>query len=220
MAQGSKKGSGVARYAVLTCLLLSLGLLGTATFVYPGGSLADPNSTGFDWSRNFFSNLFGAKALNGAENASRPWALVGMVFHSLAYGILFFHAAKKLPSRHGATVLRVIGAVYMLFHFAIATPLHDLMVTLSSTLAMLGLFYLTVFIFRTRLHTLKVFCVLCMLTFYATLFLYGMGNWGLLAIMQKVSFIGSMVLVLWIEYFTHPNDFAQVGRKQNPIPTK
>ena len=212
MAQRSTRGSGFCRYAVLICLLFSTGLLGVATLVYPGGSLSDANSEGFDWGTNFFSNLFNDQALNGMYNTSRPWALAGMVFHSLAYGLFFFHAAQKLPSRHAATVLRVIGVVYVFVHFGIATPLHDAMVTLSSTVAMLGLFYLTVFIFRTRLHRLKVFCLLCMLTFYATLFLYGMGNWGLLAVMQKASFIGSMALVLWIEYFTRTSDFVRVEK--------
>ena len=43
--------------------------------------------------------------------------------------------------------------------------------------------------------------------FYYTLFLYGFGDWGLLAIMQKVTLIYSMLLVLGFEYFTNKEDF-------------
>ena len=56
---------------------------------------------------------------------------------------------------------------------------------------------------------IKISCIICLLTFYYTLYLYGTGNWGLLAIMQKVSFIGSILLVLGLEYFTKQEDFKQ-----------
>jgi hypothetical protein len=83
------------------------------------------------------------------------------------------------------------------------------MVTISSTLFLMGLFYLTVFL-KTKLHLLKFSCIICLLIFYYTLYLYCLGNWGLLAIMQKVSFISSMLLVLGIEYFTQGEDFKQI----------
>ncbi len=199
----------IKKYSVLICLVTSVILIVTATLVYPGGSLLDNNSTGFDWSTNFFSNLFEAKAINGSENRSRIWALIGIVFHSLGYGIFFINMSKKMSTRHAATVLKLIGVVNILFTFLIATPLHDIMVTISSTLFLIGLFYITVFILKTKLHLLKFACIICLLTFYYTLFLYGSGNWGLLAIMQKVSFISSMLLVLGLEYFTRQEDFKQ-----------
>jgi hypothetical protein len=132
-----------------------------------------------------------------------------MVFHSIGYGIFFIHTARKIPHNHTDLVLKSVGIANMVFTFLIATPLHDLMVTISSTLTMLGLFYITVFILRTKLHWLKFFCIASMLLFYLTLFLYGAGDWGLLAVMQKVTFICFMLLVLAIEYFTKSEDFQQ-----------
>lgn len=195
------------KYSVLICIFVSVFFLVTATFLYPGGSILDKTSVGFDWSQNFFSNLFLAKALNGSANPSRIWALVGMVFNSIGYGLFFIHTSRKIPQKHSAVVLKSIGIINMLFTFLIATPLHDLMVTVSSTLTMLGLFYITVSILRTKLHWLKYFCIGSLLIFYFTLFLYGAGNWGLLAVMQKVTFFCFMVLVLAIEYFTTSGDF-------------
>lgn len=116
------------KHLVLMCLLLSVGFICTGAYLYPGGSLHDKNSVGFDWTQNFISNLFQPNALNGAENPSRVWATIGMAFNSV--GI-----------------------------------------------------------------------------FYYTLFLYGFGDWGLLAIMQKVTLICSMLLVLGFEYFTNKEDF-------------
>jgi hypothetical protein len=200
----------IKKYSVLICIVISVILLVIATLVYPGGSLLDKNSAGFDWSKNFISNLFAAKAINGSENTSRIWAIIGMTFHAIGYGIFFINMSKKISARHAATILKLIGAANILFTFLIATPLHDIMVTISSTLFMIGLFYITVFILKTKLHLLKFFCIICLLTFYYTLYLYGSGNWNLLAIMQKISFISSMLLVLGIEYFTEQEDFKQI----------
>lgn len=200
-------GNRFIKYGVPVCLLLSFILFMVAVSVYPGGSLADKNSTGFDWTKNFMSNLFLENALNGMENPSRNWAIPGMAFHSLAYGLFFLNMSKKMFNRHAAQVLMVVGLADVFFNFMIATSLHDLMITLSSTLSLLGLFYITVFMLKTKLHVLKVACLVCMLTFYFTLFLYGMGDWGLLAIMQKVSVISSVLLILCLEFFTRKEDF-------------
>lgn len=195
------------KYLVLLFIILSVVFLMIATMLYPGGEILDKNTVGFIWSKNFFSNLFLDTALNGSQNPARIWALVGMIFNSLAYGLFFVNTSRKIPQKHTERVLKSLGIVNMLFTFLIATPLHDLMVTVSSTLTMLGLFYITVFTFKTKLHWLKIFCVVSMFLFYFTLFLYGSGDWGLLAIMQKVSFFCFMLLVLSIEYFTSAGDF-------------
>lgn len=201
----------IRRSSVLVCLVISVILIVVASLLYPGGSILDNNSTGFDWSKNFISNLFATKAINGSENPGRHWAILGMAFHSVGYAIFFLNTSKKLPAKSGGTVLKFIGAVYILFNILIVTPLHDIMVTISSTLSLLGLFYITVFILRTRLHFLKFACIICLLTFYYTLYLYGAGNWRLLAIMQKVSFISSMLLVLGIEYFLKMETFIAIN---------
>ncbi|PWT95163.1 MAG: hypothetical protein C5B52_18380 [Bacteroidetes bacterium] len=200
------------KYSVLICLVISAILFVIATSVYPGGSILDKNSVGFVWSKNFISNLFLPRALNGLENKSRIWAIPGMAFHSVGYGIFFINSGKKIPANLASKILKTIGVANMLFTFLIATPLHDLMVTISTTLSLMGLFYITVFMFKTKLHLFKFCCILCLLTFYYTLFLFGSGNWGLLAIMQKVSFTSSMLLVLGIEYFTKPEDFRPINK--------
>ena len=197
------------KYSVLICIGISVLFLITATLLYPGGSILHKNSVGFDWSKNFFSNLFLAKALNGTANPSRIWALIGMVFNSIGYGLFFIHTSRKILQKHTELVLKSIGVVNMLFTFLIATPLHDIMVTVSSTLTMIGLFYITVSILKTKLHWLKFFCIGSLLIFYATLYLYGAGDWELLAVMQKVTFLCFMLLVLTIEYFTRGEDFQQ-----------
>ena len=206
----------VKKYSVLICMVISVILIVVATQVYPGGSLLDKNSIGFDWSKNFLSNLFAPKALNGSENPGRIWALIGMAFHSVGYGIFFINMSKKIPSKQSANILKFIGAINILFIFLIATPLHDLG-TISIIFTLLGLFTITVFILKTKLHFLKFCCIICLLTYYCFFYLFGFGYLGLAVIMQKVYNLSSMLLVLGLEYFTRYEDFIQIKSEGQKI---
>ena len=199
----------VKKYSVLICLVISVILIVIASLFYPGGSLLDKNSIGFGWSKNFLSNLFATKAINGSENPGRIWAVIGMAFHSVGYGIFFINMSKNISSRQWAHTLKFIGVTNIILIFLIATPLHDLGV-ISIILTLIGLFIITVFILKSKLHLLKFCCIICLLTYYCFFFLFGLGYMGLSVIMQKVYIISSMLLVLGLEYFTKYEDFIQI----------
>ena len=74
------------KYSVLIGITISLLFMVIATRVYPGGSLFNKHSVGFDWTTNFISNLFGAQAVNGANNPAR-------IFPAL---LVFTHFDKSL----------------------------------------------------------------------------------------------------------------------------
>ena len=123
----------IKKYSVLTGVLISVILMIIAISIYPGGSMFDKNSVGFDWTKNFISNLFGVKALNGAENPSRIWAYLAMILLPFSYAIFFIHMSKKIPEKNGY-ILQYGGAANILCMFLIVTPLHDLMLNISITL--------------------------------------------------------------------------------------
>jgi hypothetical protein len=197
------------KHSVLICLVLSVMFIVIASKVYPGGSLVDKNAIGFDWSKNFLSNLFAPKAINGLDNPGRIWALIGMAFLAVGYGIFFINMSKKIASKQWATILKGIGAANIILIFLIATPLHDLGV-LSIILTLIGLFVITVFVLKSKLHVLKWCCIICLLTYYVFFTFYGFGYLGLAMIMQKVYNISSMLLVLGLEYFTKQEDFIPI----------
>lgn len=199
----------IKKYSVLICLVTSVILIVIAALAYPGGSLFDKNSIGFNWSKNFLSNLFATKAINGLENPGWIWALIGMAFHSVGYGIFFIHMSKKISLRLWANILKFIGATNIIFIFLIATPLHDLG-TISIVLTLAGLFIITLFVLKSKLHLFKFCCIICLLTYYCFFSLFGFGYLGLSVIMQKVYIISSMLLVLGLEYFTQYEDFIQI----------
>lgn len=198
----------VKKHLVLICMVTSVLLMAIAMLTYPGGSLLDKDSTGFNWSKNFLSNLFAPKALNGSENPAWIWALIGMAFHSVGYGFFFINMSKKISSKKLAAVLKIIGMANIPFIFLIATPLHDLGV-ISIVLTLIGLFIITVFTLMSKLHLLKFCCIICLLTYYCFFFFFGLGNLAVSVILQKVYIISSMLLVLGLEYFTRYEDFIQ-----------
>lgn len=173
------------------------------------------DSVGFYFTKNFISNLFGTKALNGAENPSRIWAYLGMILLPFSYAIFFINMSKKIPEKNAGYILKYGGVLNILCMFLIVTPLHDLMLNLSITLFWTCMVVITVFIFKTSLHLFKVFCVVCLLVFYYSLYLWGTNNWGLLPIMQKVNFINSTLLILGLEYFTKQEDFAHIKSRRD-----
>jgi hypothetical protein len=190
-------------------MIISVILIVTAALAYPGGSLLDKNSLGFGWSKNFISNLFAVKAINGLENHGRIWAILGMAFLSVGYGVFFINMSKKVSLRVWANILKYIGFANILFIFLIATPYHDLG-TISIVLTLFGLFIITFFILKSKKHLLKFCCVICLLTYYCFFFLYGFSYLELAFIMQKVYTISSILLVIALEYFTKHEDFDYI----------
>lgn len=190
-------------------LFVGLVLIVIATILYPGGSNINPNSVGFSWQHNFISNLFDEKALNGQMNGGRYWAMAGMLFISIGYGLFFYSFSKRLPSASAAKVVKYVGLLGVISTFLISTPLHDIMVSVSSTLVLLCLFYITVFVYKSKLHFFKIACTAHMLLFYATMFFYGAGIFiPYLAIIQKLLFAATILVVLGLHFFTKKEDFS------------
>lgn len=194
-------------------MVISVILIVIAALSYPGGSLLDNNSVGFGWSKNFISNLFSEKALNGSENQGRIWAIIGMAFQSVGYGVFFINMSKKISLKVWGNILKYIGFANIFLIFLIATPYHDLG-TISIVLTLVGLFIITSFILKSKLHLLKLCCILCLLTYYCFFFLYGFSYLELAFIMQKVYSKSSILLVLMLEYFTKHEDFAHIKSKE------
>jgi hypothetical protein len=204
------------KYSVLLGIIISISLLLAVTFYYPGGSQFDKTSIGYDWKNNYISNLFSEKAVNGSDNLSRIWAIGGMLFLSASFAIFFFEFSKKIPAKGSAKIIKYFGAIGMLFTFLIVTPLHDTMIAISSTMFLVSIFYITIFVLKSRLHLFKFLCIVCLLVFYFTLYLYGSGNFlTFLPIMQKLTFSTTIILVLGLEYFTKKEDVHHIKVSKN-----
>ena len=107
----------IKKYSVLIGVVISLTLIMIAISIYPGGTMFNEYSIGFDWRKNFISNLFGTRALNGAENPSRIWAYSGMIFLPITYAVFFINMSKKIPEKTAANILKYGGVANIFFTF-------------------------------------------------------------------------------------------------------
>jgi len=196
------------KQAVLFGILLSLLLLVIAARYYPGGSQADNTSVGYDWKNNYLSNLFSPRAVNGADNPARPWAVAGVLFLCGSFALFFFRFSRKIPSRHAAGVIRYVGLLAVAAAFLAVTPLHDLMVEISGTAALVSMFYITVFLFKSRFFWCKLLAVLCMLLFYTTVFVYNARfHLEILPVLQKTLLLFISSWFVCLENLTTADDF-------------
>jgi hypothetical protein len=196
------------KYAILIGIIIALLLLAVAMLYYPGGSQYNKNSIGYDLKNNYLSNLFGEKAVNGAANTARPWSAAGMLFLSVSFALFFIEFSKKIPQKGASNIIRYFGAGAMIFAFLAITPLHDIMVTIACTIAPVSMFYITVFVFRSKLHLFKILSVACLLIFYTCSYCYYTYSYiEFLPILQKAALIISTTWVLCLQYLTTATDF-------------
>jgi hypothetical protein len=197
------------KHAILIGIILSLVLLYLATLHYPGGSQADKNSVGYDWLNNYLSNLFSPKAVNGAENTARIWADLGMLFFCSSLLIFYIDFSAKIPDKNAKKIIKYCGIGSMVFAFLAVTPYHDEAVRLSCILSMLAIFYVTVFVLKSKLTGFKVLSIVFLVSLYGGAYVYFSRN-GLqmLPVLQKVTLGISIIWVLGLSYFTTSTDFT------------
>jgi len=109
------------RRVPLYCALLALVLAGVATRLYPG----------FDWWRNYLTQLFRPVAANGAENGARPYAIAGMWVFCVGMAELFRQLAAGMASTWHGKWVRIFGIATMVYAALTVTRMHDLMVTIA-----------------------------------------------------------------------------------------
>ena len=201
----------IKRHTLLLGILISLTLLIISAALYPGGSHNDIHSVGYDWTRNYLSNQFNEKAVNGMYNPGRIWAIVGMLLLCSSFALFFITYSRRIPSRSASNVIKFCGGGAMIFSFLAVTPYHDIMLTIASTLILLSMFYITVFIFRTKLRFFKFFSVFTLLTAYACNLIYSIQSYlHFLPVMQKVLLLTTICWILSLHYFTSAKDFLHV----------
>lgn len=195
------------KHAILIGILVAITLFCIAAAYYPSGSQSDKNTLGYDWANNYLCNLFSEKAVNGEPNHGRMWAIVGMFFLCVSFARFFYNFSTKVPVGTAANVIRFCGMGAMFFAFLVFSPAHDLMTTLSSVLGLFAVFYVTVFIFRSKHVIFKVLCAACLAILYLNNYIYYTHH-GLafLPILQKISFLIIVVMILGLDYFIQKED--------------
>ena len=103
---------------------------------YPGGSITNLQTHGFQWTGNYWCNLYEETALNGQQNTARVRAMVSSSFLSIIL-IGFFLVMSSLNDKHKIErkIILIFGLLGVLFTpLGMITKYHDIGVILAGSL--------------------------------------------------------------------------------------
>lgn len=162
-----------------------------AAKLYPGGSQADLNSIGFDWSNNYWCNLMRENGLNGLQNQARPVAIAAITILCSSMILFFFQFADHFEKKSKWNItIKTAGALAMLSAVFIFTRFHDVMTTILSIGGLVVIVGMIRALHRNKLTLFKVIGILCMVIIGINNFFYY--NEDLIEyspIIQKAAFI-------------------------------
>ena len=172
-------------------ILIFVGLYIYSASLYPGGSPADPNSIGFDWSNNLWCNLMSEQAINGLDNPARPVSIFAVVLLCSSMTIFFFQFAKYFePNNTWKLIIKVTGVLAMISAVFIFTAYHDVMTTILSVCGLFGIIAIIRALHINKLTFFKVSGVLCLILIgLNNLFYYNQQFTDYLAIVQQLNFV-------------------------------
>lgn len=145
------------------------------------------------------------------DNPSRYCAAAGMIFLTASFAYFFIIFSDRIPGKAAPAIIKFCGAGAALFALLAITPFHDEALKMCSILILLALFYITVFLLKSRLHLLKIFSVLNLLLFYFCNFMYfARFHLEFLPIVQKILLLSNISLITLLYYFTSADDFKPI----------
>ncbi|MDF0705789.1 hypothetical protein [Flagellimonas okinawensis] len=172
-------------------ILMFIAIYAYASHLYPGGSLADVNSAGFDWLNNHWCHLMRENALNGVQNKARPVAIAGITMLCASMIIFFFQFANHFEkNRNWNITIKVSGTLGMLSACFIFTIYHDIMTSILSVFGTLVIIGMLRALYKKRLIFLMVMGVFCILIVAMNNYFYYNENLTQYSpIIQKIAFI-------------------------------
>lgn len=134
-----------------------------ASTLYPGGSVIDINTIGYDWVYNYWCNLTDVVAINGMVNPARPIGITGMTILCSAVLVLFLMYAKTISlSNFWKRAIQYSGTISMIATAFIFSRLHDTMVIIAGLTGLIAISGIIVGIFKTG-HKSHIVCgVICL----------------------------------------------------------
>ena len=150
-----------------------IGIYIYAANLYPGGSIADINSIGFDWRNNHWCNLMRESGLNGVQNNARPIAIAGITILCTSMIVFFFQFANYFEkSSNWKITIKISGALAMLSATFIFTKYHDIMTTILSVFGTLVIIGMLRALHTNQLRLFKIMGVFCMIIVALNNFFY------------------------------------------------
>lgn len=192
--------SNIKSYAVLLPVLgniLFASLYLVAVALYPGGNNADEHAPGFSWLHNYWCNLQGTYAINGAVNTARPVALTAMFVLCVSLALFWFHFAHVagLTGRR-KKLMRFSGVACVSAALFIFTSYHDMLINMTGVLGCIAIVETFLGLRRMKWDKLFVFGVVNLVLIALNNIFYRVKPLlFLLAVTQKITFASCLIWV-------------------------
>lgn len=169
---------------------------------YPGGSILNPNSEGFDWFGNYWCHLYEKTALNGQPNSARILAIISSSILTVTL-ISFFLIVGNLNREHTSErkIILFFGVLGMVFTPLGMTENHDIGVILAGSLCAIAVIAICSILRKERKYSLLIlgltWCVLFLIN-YAMYF----KNTAIetLPLIQRISFTLFFAWIVLVNY--------------------
>jgi len=167
-------------------VLASLVLFALSTARYPGG---------YDWANHSISRLFQPAALNGAENPTRPLAVLAMFIFCVSMGVVFKNVSRRGKTRFHKKTIEIAGIGSMVYAFLVVTPMHDALVGVA-LLFFVTAMLVTLHVLYLERHSAMLYAgIVCLaLSLSNAVMYYGNVLFGFLPIVQKTS------VAMWVSW--------------------
>lgn len=173
-----------------------------AAYYYPGGNDADKSQIGFDILQNYWCDLLGGQAKNGAPNPSRPIAIVAMIILFSGLAVFWYHVPDLFSGNQSSNrIIRWCGVISMLTATLLFTPFHDPVINIAGAFGVIS--FVTTFIALYRYQYINVLAlgIIALLMCFINYIIYFSGNFiFLLPVFQKIAFL---ICLIWISIFNH-----------------
>lgn len=180
-----------------------LCLFVVAAMYYPGGTMDSASTVGYSLTHNYVSALFQPQALNGAANPARNFAILALLLLCVSLGMMFWRIATEVRSHVHKKAIEIGGIGSAVYGVLVATPMHDLMVSLGLLFNFAALFAITHMLYIERRSLLFGWGAICIaLLLVSAAMYYGNVLYGLLPVLQKASFIACIGWLVSV-YYTH-----------------
>jgi len=179
----------------------AIAMFGAAAGRYPGGTHLDAHTVGFRWAENFLCSLFWPQALNGEANGGRPLAIGALVLLCVSLGVLFFLIARSTSSRRHRTAIEIGGIGTAAYSMFVATPIHDLVVTVGLGFGLVAFVALAHLMWRERRLGLVSWGVsVLVLDLASAISYYGNVGYDRLPLLQKLGVVVGLGWLLAVHY--------------------
>ena len=159
--------------------------------IYPGGSLADANSVGYDWFNNLWCHLMNEHAINGQANPARSISIFAAVILCVSMIIFFFQFAKYFVKNSiWKIMIKASGIIAMASAAFIFTNYHDVMTTVLSICGLLGITAILRSLHLQNMTFFKIWGIICVIVIgLNNLFYYNENYTEYLPMVQLIDFV-------------------------------